>query len=384
MSRDRSHNDRMIHIAIRYRLYPSREQMNKVIRFFGCCRYAHNFFLEMRKNTWTYEGLSMNYSSCCAELTLLKRDEDHQWLNDCDATALQSEMRSLDDAFKKFFSGESGYPKFHAKRDERQSYTTKNNNSSIDVVYGQGRHGSVKLPKLGLVPAVISRQLPGRIISATVSMDCARRFFVSVLCEAPDPAKLPVTGRSVGIDLGLKSFAMLSSGEQFEPLHALKDALRRLAHAQRSLSRKTKGSVRYEKARRFLAKLSERVADARRDFLQKISTEIIRRFDIICIEDLNVTELLQEHRLSRDIADASWAKFVEMLTYKASWYGRTIVKIGRYYPSSQICSYCGARQVMPLKMRTYHCPNCGAVIDRDLNASRNILAEGLRLLAAGT
>lgn len=378
----------MTHIALRVRLYPNRKQIRMLARFFGCCRYVHNFFLDMRKTEWTYEGVSMNYCACSAELTNLKRDEDHLWLRECDSTALQSELRSLDDAFQNFFAGRAEYPKFRAKHD-RQSYTAKNNVSkkgvpTISVLCGTGKRGAVRLPKLGLVPAVITRPLPGRIISATVSMDCAGRFFASILCEAPDPAKLPVTGKAVGIDLGLKSFAMLSSGERFEPLHALKAASSRLKHAQRSLSRKTKGSVRYEKARRFLAKLSERVADARRDFLQTLSTSIIRRFDVICLEDLDIREMLSKHLVSRDVADASWSEFVRMLEYKAAWYGRTIVKVGRYYPSSQICSHCGSRQEMPLRIRVYHCPQCGSVIDRDLNAARNILAEGLRLLAAGT
>ena len=319
----------------------------------------------------------MTYNKCSKQLTLLKHDTDHKWLQEPDSTALQSALKNLDTAYQNFFQKRAEYPQFKSKHDHKQSYTAKNNKGSIAV-----GADFVRLPKLGHVRTKVSRPCNGRILSATVTKEASGRYYVSLICECPDPVQFTKTNESVGIDVGLTEYATLSSGEQYAPLKALKHALDRLADAQRKLSKKTKGSRRYEKARIRVARLHENVRNARMDFLQKLSTDLVRRFDIICVEDLDIKEMIESGELSREIADAAWGEFIRMLEYKCEWYGKTLVKVGRFYPSSKTCSNCGHKQDMPLSERTYVCPVCGMIMDRDLNAAINILREGLRLLAA--
>ena len=369
----------MILKAYKYRIYPNKTQQAQIRNTCGCARFVYNFFLNMRKHMYAEYFLTVGYSRCCAELTALKREPDYRWLSDVDSTALQSALKHLDSAYQKFFSGNGRFPRFKSKRDHTQSYTSKNNNNSIQVLE---RH--IKLPKLGMVRTRVSRPADGRVLQASVSCTSAGRYFVSVLCECPDT--VPYTsGKPVGIDLGLHDFAVLSDNLTHIPNpEPMAKQLKRLAHAQRLLSRKSKGSRRHAKQRIRVARLHERIADIRKDFHQKLSTELIRKYNVIGTEDLNIKQLLQQNDTvsARRIADSGWNAFVSMLEYKSVWYGRKHIRIDRYYPSSQLCHDCGVQHhdVATKRMTYWSCPNCGAKHQRDENASLNIRDEAIRLL----
>lgn len=367
--------------GFRYRIYPSAPQRELIAKTFGCCRYVYNRALALREEAYkTGEEVPGIYA--VMKLLPVWKATDAPWLAEVDAVALQQALRDLDRAYRNFFRnpGKVGFPRFRSKREARQSYRTNANGKSVRVE--DAKH--VRLPKLGVVKARISRMPEGRILSATVERTPTGRFFVVLCCTGCSCEALPATDRAVGIDLGVKTEIVCSDGKTFESPKAYAKAKKRLAREQRRLSRKKRGSANYAKQRRKVARCHERIADQRKDFTNKATTALVRENQAICAEGLNVKGMMANQRLACSVADASFGEVLRQLAYKCEWYGRSFVQVDTWYPSSKTCSRCGHVQDMPLSERTYRCPSCGMVLDRDLNAARNILAEGMRMLGRGT
>lgn len=358
--------------SYKYRIYPNKKQQELIRKTFGCTRYVYNHYLDKRKTDKT----NYTYVKCAKDLTQLKKELE--WLKEVDSVGLQTSLKDLDVAYKNFFSGRSGYPKFKSRKNRHQSYKTSFTNNNIAFM---DKH--IKLPKLGLVK-VRDKQVPqGRILNATISQEPDGRFYCSLCCTDVSFKQLAKTNQFVGIDLGLVDFAIFSDGIKIENPRFFEKSEKKLAKLQRELSRKTIGSNRWNKARIKVAKLQKHISNQRKDFLQKLTTLIVKKYDIICIEDLDVKAMKETELTVRNkrVSDVSWSEFRRQLTYKSTWYGRTLSAVDRYYPSSQICHYCGRIDGKKAEtIRFWVCPKCNSKLDRDVNAAINILNEGLRTI----
>lgn len=364
--------------AYKYRFYPTDEQAQQLAQTFGCVRYVYNRALAERSRAWSQEQRRVTHSETDKMLTAWKRDEETAWLTEPSKGPLQATLRNLQGAFDKFWRKQTGYPKFKKKGKSRDSATYFRGSFTY-------RNGQVKLAKQSdPLDIVWSRPLPANAdpSQVTVSKDPAGRYHVSILVETQVTEHEPVDA-TVGIDAGITSLYTLSTGEKVtNPRHEKRDR-QRLARVQRELSRKQKGSKNRAKVRLKVARIHARIADRRRDGLHKLSTRIIHENQVVMIEDLSVRNMVKNHSLARAISDAGWAQFRSMLEYKADWYGRQVVAIDRFYPSSKTCSACGAIQdSLPLNVREWTC-HCGVTHDRDVNAAKNIQALGLSVLACG-
>lgn len=362
--------------AYKFRFYPTSEQELVLAKTFGCARFAYNYMLRLRSDAWMQRQERIGYHESSAELTALKKQPEYAWLNEVSSVPVQQALRHLQTAFANFFAKRARYPQFKRK-DGKQSaeYTT-----SAFKWDGQ----LLKLAKMAEPLAIRwSRQIPkaAKVTTVTVSKDTAGRYFVSLLCDDAVAAKHEVSGK-VGIDLGLSHFAILSTGEKVAAPNTFRKNEAKLAKLQRRLAKKQKGSNRRAKAKLKVARLHAKIADSRRDFLHKLSTRLINENQVIAVESLSVSNMQKNRRLSKSISDAGWGEFVRQLEYKARWYGRELVGIDRWYPSSKRCSDCGyTMPKMPLNVRQWTCPECGSIHDRDVNAARNVLAAGLAVSA---
>jgi putative transposase len=364
--------------AYRFRFYPTPEQEQILARTFGCARFAYNHMLRLRTDAWYQRQERVGYHETSAALTALKKTPEHAWLNEVSSVPVQQALRHLQTAFANFFAKRAKYPNFRRK-DGAQSaeYTTS-------AFKWDG--AALTLAKMKEPLAIrFSRQIPkgAKVTTCTVSKDAAGRYHVSMLCDDAVSEKKKVKGQ-VGIDLGLTHFAILSTGEKIAAPNAFRKNEAKLAKLQRRLAKKQKGSANRLKAKLKVARMHAKTADSRRDFLHKLSTRLINENQVIAIESLAVSNMQKNRSLAKSISDASWSEFVRQLTYKAEWYGRTLVGIDRWYPSSKRCSDCGhAVAKMPLRIREWTCPECGSIHDRDVNAARNVLAAGLAVSAHG-
>ncbi|WP_444963670.1 RNA-guided endonuclease InsQ/TnpB family protein [Nocardiopsis sp. M1B1] len=367
--------------AFRYRFYPTDAQAAELSRTFGCVRLVYNRALAERSTAWQQRRERVGYSHTSAMLTAWKRTEELSFLAEVSCVPLQQTLRHLHTAFGNFFDRRAKYPRFKSKKKSRASaeYTR----SAFRY-----RDGHLTLAKMAEpLDIVWSRPLPegARPSTATVSRDAAGRWFVSLLCE-DTITSAPAVNNAVGVDAGITSVVTLSTGEKVaNPRHEQRDRAR-LAKAQRALSRKARGSANRDKARRKVARMHARITDRRRDFLHKLTTRLVRENQAVVIEDLSVSNMVRNRRLSRAISDAAWRELRSMLEYKCAWYGRDLVVVDRFFPSSKLCStpWCGyVHTSLPLRVREWTCPGCGVAHDRDVNAALNLEAAGLAVVACG-
>lgn len=358
--------------AYRFRLYPNKKQKEFFAKNFGCARFIYNHMLADKISYYNETGKMLKN-------TPAQYKDEFPWLREADAYALCNEQIHLQSAYNNFFNNKKfGFPKFH-KKTNHLTYTTNNCYNSIRITDNK----KIKLPKVGYINIRVHRPVEGAIKSVTISKVPSGKYYASILVECDEPEKLPVLNTKVGIDLGLKEFAITSDGEMIENPRYLRKSEKRLKKLQKDLSRKKKGSRNREKARIKLAKQHEKIANQRKDFLHKASKMLIDENQIICIEDLKVKNMINNHYLAKSITDASWSEFARILEYKSKWYGRDLVKIDAWYPSSQLCSVCGERtsQTKSLSVREWTCPHCGTHHERDVNAAMNILIAGTARIA---
>ena len=371
--------------SIKLRIYPNKKQEDLIIKTFGCSRFVYNYYLDKKIKLYEEKRENLSYNQCSKDLTGLKKELE--WLREPDKFSLQASLENLNSAYDRFFKGLGAYPKFKSKKYNKQSYTTKFSQNNIQIF-----EGHIKLPKLGLLKYRDSSFIENRITRVTISKTKTGKYFASVTYEKEEEPS-EKAGSSIGIDLGLKDFCIFSTGEKISNPKYYASLQEKLIREQRKLSRmqrlaldqnrKLDDCKNYQKQRLKVARVHEKITNKRTDFLQKLTSDIVKNHDLICLENLNVKGMLKNKKLAKSISDVSWYEFIRQLTYKAEWYGKEVIILDRWFPSSKTCHVCGyKKEDLQLKDRSWICPSCGTDHDRDINAAINILNEGLRSLSA--
>jgi putative transposase len=356
--------------AYKYRLYPNETQKTFFEKQFGACRWVYNWALDQKIKTYELTGKSISMFTLVNSLTTLKKTEEHKWLSESITQSLQMSIRNLDNAFTRFFREKKGFPKFKSRKNPVQSFQLPQH-YSVNF-----EDSNVKLSKIGKIKTSFSRKFEGTLKTATVSKTSTQKYYISILVE--DSKELPEKRsfdetNTIGVDVGIKEFAVISSGEKIENPKYLKNSLQKLKMLSRRLSKKVKGSNNYKKAKLKLALLHEKISNQRNDFQHKLSKKLVCENQAIALETLKVCNMIKNHCLAQSISDAGWSSFVTKLEYKAEWSGKTILRIGTFAPSSKLCSVCGYHNSnLTLAVREWQCPTCNTLHDRDINAAINI------------
>ena len=359
--------------AYKYKIKPTYKQQQQLLQAFGCARFIYNWGLDKKTKAWTNEHKTITYFELAKELTALKNTEEYKWLKNVPSECLQQSLRNLDNAYTQFFKAKKGFPKFKSKK------KSKDCSKYINAIKFDFDNWKVRIPKCGLIKMCKNKTFDlstCKIGTLTVSLDKCGDYWCTIMVEdnKPQKSKAKISEEtSVGIDLGIKDYAILSDGTKYSNPKYLEHYQARLAMLQRRLARTVKGSNRHEVMRLKVAKQYRKITNMRINFLHKLTTDLIRRYDTICLENLNVGGMLKNHKLANSIQSASWSEFVRQLQYKCDWYGKNVIFIGRFEPSSKTCSNCGyVKSDMTLKDRKWICPICGKHHDRDINAAINI------------
>jgi len=361
--------------TFKYRIYPTEDQQILLAKHFGAKRFVYNFFLNERKKTYLESKTSLNYYDNAKELTILKKNEEYVWMKEINSQSLQSSLRDLEVAYTKFYSKQSKFPKFKSKHD-KQSFRIPQ--------FVEYSDGELNIPKFkSPIKAREDRPLTGEILFATISKSSTNKYFVAITCNT-DHIPYQKNDNKVGVDLGIKDLAVCSDGKTYGNIKTTKKYQKTLAYQQRQLSKKEKGSNSNNRQRIKVAKIHEKIGNSRLNHIHNVTTQIVRENQTICVEDLSVQNMMKNRCLSKSIADASWGEFLRQLKYKSEWNERNLTSINKFFPSSKICNKCKfINQDLALKDRRWVCPSCGETLDRDLNASRNILEQGLNNLNSG-
>lgn len=366
--------------AYKFRIYPNKEQQEFIKKNFDCARFVYNYYLDKKINAYKDSKQTLSYYDCNNDCNNVLKQEK-EWLKEVDKWALNNALLNLDSAYKNFFrrvaqqKGKLGFPRFKSKHKDKLAYKT----NGIKIV----DKNFVKVPKMKPIRVNFHREVLGTSKSATISQTKSGEYYISILTDY-EMQTTQTTGGVIGLDLGIKDFAIDSNGIKYKNHKFLEKSLKKLRRVQKSLSRKPNGSNNKNKARIKVAKIYEKVANQQKDFCHKLSTQLVKENDIICIEDLQVKNMIKNRKLARNISQVCWGKFVEFLEYKCQRFGKILQKVGKFFASSQLCGKCGYKNTNTknLAVRSWTCPQCGEKHDRDINAAKNILAEGLRLLRA--